>query len=97
MKQGPTAPDGFQKLNLLQRIVIFDNGKQMKQVQKELSDKKEYIKNQCTPSQEEIDQCHSLLSLDFNSKEREIQQSNLKHMCQEANVSQFIIRYLKSK
>lgn len=96
MKQGPTAPDGFQKLNLLQRIVIFDNGKQMKQVQKELSDKKEYIKNQCTPSQEEIDRCRSLLKMDFNSHDTEMTESNIEHMCKEANVSQFIISYLKT-
>ncbi len=96
MKQGPTAPDGLQKFNLFQRIVIFDSSRQMNQVKKELSNKKEYIENQCTPSQEEIDKCRSLLSMDFNSKDREMQQTNLMHMCQEANVSQFIIRYLKT-
>lgn len=95
MKNSPIAPDGYQRMNLFQRIVIFDNCQQMKQGLKELTSKKDYIKKQCTPSQEEINSCRSLLSMDFNSKDVEMAQSFLEYMCQEANVSQFIIKYLK--
>lgn len=96
LKSGPTVPDGYQKFNLFQRIVIFKDKNQMDQVLKELSNQKEYIKQQCEPSQEEIDRCYSLLKEDFDEQDTEIQTFNLKHMCKEANVSQFIIRYLKT-
>ncbi len=96
MKNSPTAPDGYQKMNLFQRIVIFNNDQQMTQVLKELTSKQNYIEKQCTPSQKEINSCRSLLSMDFNSEDIEMTQLNIEHMCQEANVSQFIIRYLKT-
>lgn len=66
LKSGPTVPDGYQKFNLFQRIVIFKDKNQMDQVLKELSNQKEYIKQQCEPSQEEIDRCYSLLKEDFD-------------------------------
>lgn len=96
MKQGPTASDGLQKFNLFQRIVVFENKNQKDQVLDELSGKQDYIEEQCNPTQEEIDRCRSLLKMDFNSHDTEMTESNIEHMCQEANVSQFIIRYLKT-
>ncbi|OCW70319.1 hypothetical protein BBP14_10960 [Limosilactobacillus reuteri] len=66
MKQGPTAPDGLQKFNLFQRVVVFENKNQKDQVLDELSGKPDYIEEQCNPTQEEIDRCRSLLKMDFN-------------------------------
>lgn len=96
MKQGPTAPDGLQKFNLFQRVVVFENKNQKDQVLDELSGKQDYIEEQCNPTQEEIDRCRSLLKMDFNSHDTEMTESNIEHMCKEANVSQFIISYLKT-
>lgn len=96
MKQGPTAPDGLQKFNLFQRVVVFENKNQKDQVVDELSGKQDYIEEQCNPTQEEIDRCRSLLKMDFNSHDTEMTESNIEHMCKEANVSQFIISYLKT-
>ncbi len=96
MKQGPTAPDGLQKFNLFQRVVVFENKNQKNQVLDELSGKQDYIEEQCNPTQEEIDRCRSLLKMDFNSHDTEMTESNIEHMCKEANVSQFIISYLKT-
>lgn len=96
MKQGPTAPDGLQKFNLFQRVVVFENKDQKAQVLNELSGMQDCIEKQCNPTQEEIASCHSLLKMDFNSQDTEITKSNIEHMCKEANVSQFIIRYLKT-
>lgn len=96
MKQGPTAPDGLQKFNLFQRVVVFENKNQKDQVLDELSGKQDYIEEQCNPTQEEIDRCRSLLKMDFNSHDTEMTESNIEHLCKEANVSQFIISYLKT-
>lgn len=96
MKDGPTAPDGLQKFNLFQRVVVFENNDQKAQVLNELSGMQDYIEKQCNPTQEEIASCHSLLKMDFNSQDTEMTESNIEHMCKEANVSQFIIRYLKT-
>ncbi|WP_172616849.1 ATP-binding protein [Limosilactobacillus reuteri] len=96
IKNGPTAPDGYQRMNLFQRIVIFNNEQQKDQVLKGLSSKRAYIEQQCVPSQEEINSCRSLLSMDFSSNDTEMNQSHLESICQESNVSQFIIRYLKT-
>lgn len=95
LKHNAIGPDQFQQSNLFKRIVIFKNKTERDRVQSVLTSKKKIIKEKCFPSQDEIDHYHGLLSVDF--KDKELNSINLKNICQEAKVSEYIINYLDER
>lgn len=92
MKQGGISPDSFQQSNLFKNIVVFKNQTEMKKVLHSLKSKEDIIKEKCEPSKDDIKNCRLRLSMDFNNKE--LQSLNLKNICQEEKVSEYVINYL---
>ena len=64
----------------------------MEKVLQSLKSKEDIIKEKCEPSKDDIKNCRLRLSMDFNNNE--LQSLNLKNICQEEKVSEYVINYL---
>lgn len=96
MNKVAITPDYGSKIQLLSRIVIFNDYNQLKQVTSELNQHYDDIKKKCTPTKEQLELCRGALSMDFKKSDPEMQEGHIEIMCEESNVGQFINKYLKN-
>lgn len=96
MNKVAITPDYGSKIQLLSRIVIFNDYNQLKQVTSELNQHYDDIKKKCTPTKEQLELCRGALSMDFKKSDPEMKEGHIEIMCEESNVGQFINKYLKN-
>ena len=89
-----TSSDYLQRSHLLKDIVVFKDENQRKHVIKLLKDKIPQIQIKVQPSDEQIKKYREKLSIDFNNGDTEYTDDNIRHMCKEKNVSEFINNFI---
>lgn len=80
--------------SLYQHIVIFKDEQERDTVINTLTEQVNQIRQQCTPTMEQIQRAKNKLSLDFSEDDREMDSNYINRMCLESNVSQYIKQYV---
>ncbi|WP_102279726.1 AlbA family DNA-binding domain-containing protein [[Lactobacillus] timonensis] len=97
MHKPAISPDYGSRMQLLKRIVIFQDYEHLNKVTADLNQHYKTIKQMCTPTDEQLNLCKGALSMDFKNDDPEMQSSHIEQMCRESNVSQLINNYLETR
>lgn len=96
-KNYSTSSDYIQRSHLLKDIVVFKDSNQRNNVIRLLKDNVSQIQLKVQPSKEQIRKYKEKMSIDFNVNGIEYSDSNIRYMCKEKNVSEFVNNYINNE
>ena len=96
-KNYSTSSDYIQRSHLLKDIVVFKDSNQRNNVIRLLKDNVSQIQLKVQPSKEQIRKYKEKMSIDFNVNDIEYSDSNIRYMCKEKNVSEFVNNYINNE